>query len=674
MPAVLIYSQKNLEYIVLSNRRIFSKDKDLVRPISNADKHVLWTDLANRKHIQKEGEHFFKQHQDYLGTPPSMDDVDGKMSPGFFLYLTFLRFQGQVYQASIVRNSDINKLTKEKSEFNDNLAKLLTLQTAMEHLVKAREYVDSESAVPEGARAQRGSRGGVFYDPDELKDKDQQEEMPTGTREVDVVQAEPLDDDEDDDEELGERQGPETDERFLARMKDAAFVPVNTLDYPTITKAEMDRLVIEASNAGNGDYTVSSTLITPNIAIVNDEGVVTQVTTSDGQIIPTSEEAGKLLIYVNPRGDDLLGDNRIQVEWRTPPTRKDPSGGTSKQYSVAYRKSKAAIKHVRATLLGSKISQIEQATTKDMKSSDRRTKDAALAIAIIHDTFRRVGKGSSKVYWDGKEGRPGPKKGKDGKFIHEYVDTFGVTSMQAQHIIVRGDKVKLRFLGKRGQLNEADVTDPKVADELIKRKNAAKKPTDGIIDVNETVVNAYLKNITGEDLTAKDFRTYHGTRIAYDVIGKRAIPKLDRTKVQSVLRTAIGKGAITNEAEFREFTFMYAFKQHGALKRNVVGEPVSKRLGNKPKVAIDNYINPLIFSDNPYNKNWDEAFKKETASLLKMKYPKADVKVAQDWLTAVNKKNYDAKGLTNPRRPKNWKKGDAVPPGLPKKDKGKKEK
>ena len=156
MPAVLIYSQKNLEYIVLPNRRILSKEKDLVRPIANADKHVFWTDLEHRKHIQKEGKRFFKQHEDYLGTPPSMDDVDGKMSPGFFLYLTFLRFQGQVYQASIVRNSDINKLTKEKSEFNDNLAKLLTLQTAMVHLVKAREYVDSESDVPEGARAQRG--------------------------------------------------------------------------------------------------------------------------------------------------------------------------------------------------------------------------------------------------------------------------------------------------------------------------------------------------------------------------------------------------------------------------------------------------------------------------------------------------------------------------------------
>ena len=419
MPAVLIYNQKNLEYIVLPNRRIFSKDKDLVRPITNADNHILWTDPENRKRIQDEGTRFFKRYEDYLGSPLNMDDVDGKMSQGFFVYLTFLRFQNQAYQASIVRNSDINKLTDKKSESDDNLAKLLTLQAAMGHLVKAREYVDKKEDAPEGVEVRTGVRGGLSYDSDQVKSKKQQAEMPTGTREIDVVQAEPLDDDEDDDEELGERQGPETDERFLARMKDAAFVPVNTLDYPTITKVEMDRLVIEASNAGNGDYTVSSTLITPNIAIVNDEGVVTQVTTSDGQIIPTSEEAGKLLIYVNPRGDDLLGDNRIQVEWRTPPTRKDPSGGTSKQYSVAYRKSKAAIKHVRATLLGSKISQIEQATTKDMKSSDRRTKDAALAIAIIHDTFRRVGKGSSKVYWDGKEGRPGPNKGKDGKALYK---------------------------------------------------------------------------------------------------------------------------------------------------------------------------------------------------------------------------------------------------------------
>ena len=146
---------------------------------------------------------------------------------------------------------------------------------------------------------------------------------------------------------------------------------------------------------------------------------------------------------------------------------------------------------------------------------------------------------------------------------------------------------------------------------------------------------------------------------------------IEKAKVQAALRNAINKGNITSEAEFREFTYLYAFKQHGALKRNIVGEPVSKRLGNKPKVAIDNYINPLIFSDNPASKNWDEAFDKENASLLKMKYPKADVKVAQDWLTAVNKKNYDSKGLANPRRPKNWKKGDAVPPGVKKKDKGK---
>ena len=103
------------------------------------------------------------------------------------------------------------------------------------------------------------------------------------------------------------------------------------------------------------------------------------------------------------------------MEWRTPPTPKDPLGVTHKQYSFEYKKAKAAKKHIRATALGLHISDIEKQITTDMKSSDRRTRDSALAIAIIHNTFRRVGKGSSKVYWDGKDGRPGPKKDKNTK-------------------------------------------------------------------------------------------------------------------------------------------------------------------------------------------------------------------------------------------------------------------
>ena len=677
MAVVTIYNQGNLQYVVLPTREVLSKyPDDIALSIHKAEQSPFWRDKKRKQFLQVEGTQFFKRHADKLDTSFSMEDSNGKMSAGFFLYLAFRRFQNQQVQAHFINDDEVDNLLKpdDTAKKGDDLSKLLILEKAIEYLVKAREYVEDKGDAPEGVEVQTGARGGLFYDPDQVKDKKQQEEMPSGIREVEVVQAEPLevDDEEDDD---AEHQGPETNERFIERMKENGFIPVGEAakNYPTITKDEKDKLVADASRAGNGDFTDSKTIITPNIAVVNDDGVIVQVTTSDGQIMPVSEEAGKLLIYINPRGDDLTGTNKVQQEWRTPPNVKNPLGATSKQYSVAYNKSQTAKKHIRATALGSKIDGIEKRIAIDIQSKDRRTKDAALAIAIIHDTFRRIGKGSSSVTWDGKNGHPGPKKDKNTKsgFVEDYTPTFGVTSMQAQHIIVRGDKVKLRFLGKRGQLNEVDVTNPQVIEELKRRKNAAKKPTDGIIDVNEPVVNAYLKNITGGDFTAKDFRTYHGTKIAYDVIGKRAIPKIDRVKLMKSVQNAISKGGIANEQAFGEFLFTNVFRQHHTFKRNIVGEPVSKRLGNKPKVSIDNYINPLVFSDNPFNKNWDGAFEKELTSILKTKYPEAEVKAAQDWLSAVNKKNYGRKGLDNPRKPKNWKKGDAVPPGTVPKKKGK---
>ena len=677
MAVVTIYNQGNLQYVVLPTREVLSKyPDDIALSIHKAEQSPFWRDKKRKQFLQVEGTQFFKRNADKLDTSFSMEDSNGKMSAGFFLYLAFRRFQNQQVQAHFINDDEVDNLLKpdDTAKKGDDLSKLLILEKAIEYLVKAREYVEDKGDAPEGVEVQTGARGGLFYDPDQVKDKKHQEEMPSGIREVEVVQAEPLevDDEEDDD---AEHQGPETNERFIERMKENGFIPVGEAakNYPTITKDEKDKLVADASRAGNGDFTDSKTIITPNIAVVNDDGVIVQVTTSDGQIMPVSEEAGKLLIYINPRGDDLTGTNKVQQEWRTPPNVKNPLGATSKQYSVAYNKSQTAKKHIRATALGSKIDGIEKRIAIDIQSKDRRTKDAALAIAIIHDTFRRIGKGSSSVTWDGKNGHPGPKKDKNTKsgFVEDYTPTFGVTSMQAQHIIVRGDKVKLRFLGKRGQLNEVDVTNPQVIEELKRRKNAAKKPTDGIIDVNEPVVNAYLKNITGGDFTAKDFRTYHGTKIAYDVIGKRAIPKIDRVKLMKSVQNAISKGGIANEQAFGEFLFTNVFRQHHTFKRNIVGEPVSKRLGNKPKVSIDNYINPLVFSDNPFNKNWDGAFEKELTSILKTKYPEAEVKAAQDWLSAVNKKNYGRKGLDNPRKPKNWKKGDAVPPGTVPKKKGK---
>ena len=164
MPAVLIYHQKNLEYIVLPSRRILAKGKALIGTIRDVERHPFWSDSEERKAFYEKGAQFFKLHENYLGSLLSMDDANGKMSSGFFLYLTFNRFQNQQYQAVMVNKSDLikvvhtQKLEKNNIQKSDEtFAKLLTLETALEYLVKANpgeklEYIKDESKLPKNTR------------------------------------------------------------------------------------------------------------------------------------------------------------------------------------------------------------------------------------------------------------------------------------------------------------------------------------------------------------------------------------------------------------------------------------------------------------------------------------------------------------------------------------------
>jgi len=688
MSVVTIYNQGKLQYVVLPSREVVSRyPDDDARSIQNAEQSPLWSNKEIRKRIQAEGTKFFKYNADKLDKSLSMDDSNGKMSDGFFLYLAYKRFQNQQSQAYFIKDEDVNNLLRSPStddiKKSQDFSKLLVLNTAVEYLVKAKhgeklEYLGPGENPPGDTKVHTTSRGAHGYYPSEV---DQQPVKPVGRdlepegiREVAGIQAPELDVDDDDDDDEEERvRGPkETDESFVQRMQKQGFRPVEELikKFSKITKEEKDKLIREATLAGQGDGT-DKTLITPNVVITNEEGKPIQITTGDGQIQAIQiydsqhpERGGKKHLYFNPSVKDPTNKDRHQVEWR------DVQGHTNKTYAIAYTKGQAVAKFNRTKRLNAVIPRIEKRCSRDITNSatPARTRDAALAVAIIHDTFRRVGKGRSKVYWDGKDGRPGPKKNKDGKFIYEYTPTFGVTSMQAQHIQVKGKKVYLEFLGKKGKLNQVEVTDDVVKKELISRKKASKSKTDKIIDVTEPTVNAYIKDISGGDFTAKDFRTYHGTRIAADVVVKIKIPKIDRAKFNAAMQRNVIKGIITNAQEWKEAAFLFAMKVHAKAKADLVGEVVAARLNNTKGIAIDKYINPEVFSD------WHSAFEAETQQLMRARFPKDAVKLAQDWVSALNKKNYEGKGLDNPRKPKNWKKGDVVPAGVvpkPKKAKGK---
>jgi len=99
--------------------------------------------------------------------------------------------------------------------------------------------------------------------------------------------------------------------------------------------------------------------------------------------------------------------------------------------------------------------------------------------------------------------------------------SFGLTTMRNRHVTVKGAKLRFRFRGKSGRQHEVDVTDRRIAKIVSKCQDLPGQDLFQYIDdagevrdVASQDVNDYLREITGEDFTAKDFRTWGGTVLA----------------------------------------------------------------------------------------------------------------------------------------------------------------
>ena len=123
--------------------------------------------------------------------------------------------------------------------------------------------------------------------------------------------------------------------------------------------------------------------------------------------------------------------------------------------------------------------------------------------------------------------------------------SFGLTPLKNRHVKVKGAQVLFRFRGKSGRQHEVDVTDRRVAKVIAKCQDLPGQDLfqyvdeDGEVrDVTSQDVNEYLRQIAGEDFTAKDFRTWGGTVLAAIALSKQ---EEFRTKKQakSNVRTAI---------------------------------------------------------------------------------------------------------------------------------------
>jgi DNA topoisomerase I len=249
-------------------------------------------------------------------------------------------------------------------------------------------------------------------------------------------------------------------------------------------------------------------------------------------------------------------------------TGRDARGRKQYRYHAHWRQTRDETKYNRLIEFARLLPKIRRRLAKDLKLRGLpREKVLAAVVKILETGLIRVGN-------------------------DEYAranKSFGLTTMQDRHADVNGSNVRFQFRGKGGKFHTIDLEDRRLAkivahcqaipgQELFQYRDDDGKAR----DITSTDVNEYLREITGSDFTAKDFRTWGGT-----VLAAMALEEFERfdTKTQA--------------------------------KKNLVRaiETVAQRLGNTPTVCRKCYIHPEII--NAYlDGTMLDTFKKRTESEL----------------------------------------------------------
>jgi DNA topoisomerase-1 len=227
---------------------------------------------------------------------------------------------------------------------------------------------------------------------------------------------------------------------------------------------------------------------------------------------------------------------------------RDAKGRKQYRYHTRWREVRDETKYTRMIHFARALPKIRKQVKKDMKLPElSRRKVLATVVRLLEISLIRVGN-------------------------EEYAKqngSFGLTTMRDRHVKVKGTKVHFSFRGKSGKSHEIKVDDKHLAPIVKKCQDLPGQELFQYIDsegqrqkVTSEDVNEYLREITGQDFTAKDFRTWAGTVLAAIAL--------------------------------REFEQCNSQRQ---AKRNITQaiESVAQRLGNTPAICRKCYVHPAVF-------------------------------------------------------------------------------
>jgi DNA topoisomerase-1 len=230
-------------------------------------------------------------------------------------------------------------------------------------------------------------------------------------------------------------------------------------------------------------------------------------------------------------------------------TGRDARGRKQYRYHPRFREVREGTKYGHVLAFADALPQIRNKVEQDMALRGLpREKVLATVVHLLETTLIRVGNDDYA------------KQNK----------SYGLTTLKTRHAAVEGSEVRFRFTGKSGKKWFLRVRDGRIA-KIIKQ--CQELPGQELIqyldesgasqDVTSSDVNDYLKEISGQDITAKDFRTWAGTVLA--VMALKELEKFDSAaQAKRNLRAAI--------------------------------EKVSARLGNTPTICRKCYVHPEVLN------------------------------------------------------------------------------
>lgn len=223
--------------------------------------------------------------------------------------------------------------------------------------------------------------------------------------------------------------------------------------------------------------------------------------------------------------------------------KKEESGNVTYLYDEKHIAARNKGKEKRLKKLSKSLKKMRAKVKEDLSHEDEKIRLAALAVALIDETYERVGNEESA------------------SDLHHY----GVTGWLLKHITFGKGKATIKYVGKAGVKQNKEVKTKSVLSAL-KRACEGKKENDRALDgISAKDVNAYLVPFS---ITAKDIRGYHANK--------------------EMLRSlkANGKGKLPKDGKEREKALKERFKD--AL------EDAAKKVGHEPGTLKRQYLIPRI--------------------------------------------------------------------------------